>query len=349
MKDSGSELRVHLTSGAIIRLVVWGAFFWLLYFIRDLVLVVLVSVVIASAVEPAVRWFGRWRLPRTPAVLIVYLLAFALLFSSVPLFFIPVFGDLVEISATLPEKLGALPILTAPGGFFSNLSRLNYFSTFSADVQGALFGLSRGFLTTLSVIFGGFFSFIMIVVISFYLAVQDDGIGNFLRLISPASREKYIIDLWHRSEKKIGRWMQGQLLLGLLVGVIVYLGLTVLHIDYALTLALMAAGFELIPVFGPILASAPAILIGLSDSVARGLLVAGLYLIIQQFENHLLYPLVVRKIVGVPAIAVILSLIIGAKLVGFLGLILAVPAATVLMELLSDFEQRKKIGAAANA
>lgn len=334
---------ISISTGAVAKAILFALFIWLLFVIKDIILIVLVSVVIASAVEPAARWLGRFRLPRTPAVLLVYLLAFAILFSFIPLFFIPVLGDLIEVSATLPEKLGSLQFLSAPGGFFSTLSQFNYFANFSANLQTAFAGLSRGFLETVSVIFGGFFSFIMIVVISFYLAVQADGIGNFLSLVSPASREKYIIDLWHRAQKKIGLWIQGQFLLGLLVGVIVYLGLTVLKIDYALTLALMAAGFELIPVFGPILSAVPAILIGFTGSVAKGLLVAGLYIIIQQFENHLLYPLVVRKIVGVPAIVVILSLVVGAKLAGFLGLILAVPAATVLMELLNDFEQRKKV------
>lgn len=342
MKEAGPELRLQITSASIIRVVLWLVFFGLLYLIRDLILVVLVSVVIASAVEPAVRWFGRFRLPRTPAVLVVYLVAFALLFSLIPFFFVPVIGDLVDISATLPERIGSLSFLSSPGGFLSNLSQLDYFANLPANLKDVLSGLSRGFLGTVSFIFGGFFSFLLIVVISFYLAVQDDGVGQFLRLVTPAGREGYILDLWHRSEKKIGLWMQGQLLLGLIVGIIVYLGLTILQIDYALTLALMAAGFELIPVFGPILSAVPAILIGFTNSLATGFLVAGLYIIIQQFENHLLYPLVVRKIVGVPAIAVILSLIIGAKLAGFLGIILAVPVATILMEMLNDFEQRKK-------
>ncbi|MEK7553041.1 MAG: AI-2E family transporter [Patescibacteria group bacterium] len=338
-------MTIDITSASIIRVVLWLTLFWFLYYLRDLVLLILLSVVIASAIEPAVRWLGRYRLPRVPAVLVVYVLVFALLFSLLPLFFVPVFSDLIEISATLPAKLGSLSFLNAPGGLISKISDLNYFANLSTSIQGAFSGLSKGFFEAVSVVFGGFFSFVMIVVVSFYLAVQDDGVGNFLRLIVPARHEKYVLNLWHRSEQKIGRWMQGQMLLGLLVGVIVYLGLSILQIEHALILALMAAGFELIPVFGPVLSAVPAVLIGFTASAATGLLVAGLYIIIQQFENHLLYPLVVRKIVGVPSIIVILALITGAKLAGFLGILLAVPAATLLMELLNDLEQRKRIAA----
>jgi len=343
MKEDRQPFTVSVSSATIIRVALWLLAFWFLFSIRRLILAVLISVVIASAIEPAVRWFSRYRVPRTPAVLIVYLLAFALLFSLVPLFFVPVFGDLIKISTTLPEKLSALESLALPDGFFSTIVWPDYFSSFSSGIQNMFTGLSRGFLQTATVIFGSLFSFIMVIVISFYLAVQNDGIGNFLRLVAPTRYEHYAIDLWHRSEKKIGLWMQGQLLLGLLVGVIVYLGLTILRVDYALILALMAAMFELIPVFGPILAAVPAVLIGFTISPTTGLLTAGFYIIMQQFENHLLYPLVVKKIVGVPSLVAILSLVIGAQLAGFMGIILAVPIATILIELLNDFEQQKKL------
>lgn len=331
-----------MSLGTIAKAILLVLFVWLLFVIRDIVLIVLVSVVIASAIEPAVRWLAKFRIPRTPAVLIVYVLAFTFLVGLIPFFFIPAFKDLSDAAVTLPQKIGSLSFLNSPDGVFASLSRLSFFNNFSTSIQGAFSGLSQGFLETVSLIFGGFFSFIMIVVISFYLAVQNDGVADFLRIVTPTRSESYVLDLWRRAQKKIGLWMQGQLLLGLLVGVIVYLGLTILGIEYALILAIMAAAFELIPVFGPILSAVPAVVIGFSHSASLGLLVLGFYIVMQQFENHLLYPLVVKKIVGVPSIVVILALIIGAKLVGFLGLILAVPLAVILIELLSDFEQRKK-------
>ena len=134
--------------------------------------------------------------------------------------------------------------------------------------------------------------------------------------------------------------MQGQLLLGVIIGVLVYLGLMVLGIQHALLLAVIEACFELIPVFGPIMSSIPGVIVGLSTGgLPEGLLVLGLYIIIYQFESNLLYPLVVKKIVGVSPILVILALVIGAKLAGFLGAVLAVPIAAALMELVGDVEK----------
>ena len=110
----------------------------------------------------------------------------------------------------------------------------------------------------------------------------------------------------------------------------------------ALLLAFLAGLFEIIPLFGSFLAAAPAILIGFLDGgVTLALIVAGLFLIIQQFESQLIYPIVVKKVVGVPPIISILALVIGAKIAGFLGIILSVPLAAVLMELLNDMERKK--------
>ncbi|OGG70074.1 hypothetical protein A3F27_03355 [Candidatus Kaiserbacteria bacterium RIFCSPHIGHO2_12_FULL_53_13] len=136
--------------------------------------------------------------------------------------------------------------------------------------------------------------------------------------------------------------MQGQLLLAVIMGVLVYLGLTILGVKHALLLAVIAAVFEIIPVFGPTLAAVPAIIISFVDGGATlGFLTVALYVIAQQFENHLIYPLVVTRVVGVPPLLVILALIVGAKLAGFLGILLSVPAAGTIQELVKDIESRR--------
>ena len=120
-----------------------------------------------------------------------------------------------------------------------------------------------------------------------------------------------------------------------LVAVLVYIGLTLVGIRDALVLAFLAGLFEIIPLFGPILAAIPAVTLALvTNGISSALLVIGLYIIIHQFENQLIYPLVVRKIVGVPPIISILALIVGFKLAGFVGLLISVPLATMLIEFL---------------
>jgi len=335
---------ISISTGTILRVFLVAFSFWLLYLLSDLVLVLLTSVVIASAVEPATRALIRYRIPRVLSVITIYLTTMGLLFAFLYIFVPPLFLDISDLTNVIPKQINSAdifgnslePVLEL-GGLGSNL----VVNDLLIQMQEWLAQISSGVFSAASTIFGGFFSFILIVVLSFYLSVQERGVENFLRIVVPAQYEPYILGLWRRSQEKIGQWMKGQLVLGLIVGVLVFLGLSILQVKYAFVLALIAALFELIPVFGPILSAVPAILLGFSEGVTTGLLVSGLYLMVQQFENHLIYPLVVRKIVGVSPIIVIIALIVGAKLAGFLGIILAVPAATILMEIANDIERKK--------
>jgi len=340
------ENSVTISAGTIFKAVLILGLVGLLYYLRDLILILLTAVVIASAIEPMTSLFVRYKIPRVLSVIFIYLF-FAFLITAVFYLFLPfLLNDMAEFLTALPYFIESIQLGGAINGFGEQNILGGFGEIFSlkdtvVSLQDALVGTSGGVLQSISSIFGGLVSFILIIVISFYLAVQEKGIEKFLKLITPLKHEKYVINLWERSQKKIGLWMQGQLLLGLIVGVLVFLGLTILQVKYALLLAVLAALFEIIPLFGPILAATPAVILGFVDSISLGLMVLGLYVIIQQFENHLIYPLVVRKVVGVSPILVIIALIVGAKLAGFLGLLLAVPIAAALTEFLDDTQREK--------
>lgn len=336
--------QVIITTGTIIKTLMVLLVGLLLYLLLDIILIILTSVVIASAVEPATKWFSQYKVPRIPAVLSVYILSFIIILGFLYIFIPPLFVDISHLATDLPNRVESIDFFS---GFFEPITSVSGFkpslnlSSMLSDLQRSVGNFSSGALNTTATLFGGAFSSILILVISFYLAVQEKGIDNFLRLVTPLQYEKYITALWHRSQTKIGQWMKGQILLGLIVGVLVFLGLTILGVRFAFVLAVLAAVMELIPVFGPIISAVPAIIIGVTDGLTTGLMVIGLYVIIQQFENHLIYPLVVKKIIGLSPIIVIIALIVGGKLFGFLGLILAVPIATILMEIVNDTEKRK--------
>jgi predicted PurR-regulated permease PerM len=344
---------ITITSGTIIKTLVILVLAFVLYKMLDLVLVVLTAVVIASAIEPLTLWFGRFKVKRLPAVIITYVCAI-LVFAGLLYFFIPpVLEEASNLLSNSPKYLESLTLwnpLSEADKVVQSFSAEKITGASSPSVIGDLISqfrdvtsnVSSHLVTIISNIFGGAFSFVLIVVLSFYLAVQEGGVEKFLKIITPIKHESYVVDLWKRSQRKIGYWMQGQMLLGILVGVLVYLGLTILGIENALLLAVLAAVLEIIPVFGPVVAAIPAVLFGLVDGgVTMGLLVLGLFVIIQQFENHLIYPLVVKKMVGVAPILVILALIIGAKLAGFLGILLSVPITSIIMEYIDDTQREK--------
>ncbi|OGC87663.1 hypothetical protein A3D70_01135 [Candidatus Adlerbacteria bacterium RIFCSPHIGHO2_02_FULL_54_18] len=338
------DINVHITSGSIITTLLFLTLAALLWVLRDIVLIVVTAVVIASAMEPAIRFITRWRVHRILAVILIYVLMASVFLSILLVFVPPLLGDAADFLSRLPETLSGFNLNEATHGLLpwgnvgdqiSSADLLRNISTTLADTTGGVF-------TTVSAFFGGLASFVLIVVFSFYFSVQETGVDDFLRVVTPIKEQTYVLHLWKRSQEKIGKWMQGQLMLGAIVGILLYLGLTILGIPNALLLAVIAGLFELIPVFGQILAAIPALAIAFSDGgLTALLLVAGLYIVVQQFEAHLIYPVVVKKVVGVPPLLVILALIVGAKLAGFLGILLSVPIAAAIQEFVSDIDKEK--------
>lgn len=338
---------ISITTSTIIKTLVVLAGAWLLFYLRDLVLVVITAIVIASAMEPAVSAMVRRKIPRIAAVIALYISVIGFIGSMLYVFVPSILSDITGLISSVPQYLDLLNRLGAYNQYadiFGLPSAANFSTTdlLARSQEGlqvtSFFGSAFGAAATL---FGGLFSAVLIFVLSFYFTMSETGVDDFLYIVTPRRYRAYILNLWERSKRKIGLWMQGQLLLGVIIGVLVYLGLTILGIKHALLLAVLAAFFELIPVFGPTLAAVPAILIGFADGgLTMGLLVIALYVILQQFENHLIYPLVVTKVVGVPPLLVILGLIIGAKLAGFLGILLSVPMVAILQELVRDMNTR---------
>ena len=202
--------------------------------------------------------------------------------------------------------------------------------------------LTQGIFSSISSIFGGVLGFVLVLVLSFYLVVQDDGISKFLKIITPIKQENYVLGLWRRTQAKIGLWMQGQLISSLLVMLLVYIALTIFGVPHALLLAFVAGLFELIPLFGATLAAIPALFVAYMWGGLTGLIiVAIIYIVIQQIEGNIIYPLVVKKMVGVPPTVAIIALVVGGTLAGFLGVLISIPVATAIMELISDFEESK--------
>jgi predicted PurR-regulated permease PerM len=370
MEKPEKNFSINITSSTIIKTLVILILAFMLYQLMDLVLVVLTAVVIASAVEPILNWFSHYKVRRLFAVIITYI-CIVLVFSGLLYFFIPpVLREASNLLNNAPQYLSSITLwnplnndaivqtsqvasgisdgIVGSRQLISGISSGNIKTSALGDLitrfQGLTSNVSDGIINVASSIFGGAFSFILIIVLSFYLAVQEGGVEKFLKIITPVKNEAYVVDLWKRSQRKIGYWMQGQLLLGVVVGVLVYLGLMILGVQNALVLAVLAGVLEIIPVFGPILSAIPAILFGfMGGGLTTGLLVLGLFVIIQQFENHLIYPLVVKKVVGVSPIIVILALIVGGKFAGFLGILLSVPITAALMEFINDVQKDKGV------
>ena len=345
---SKGPITISITPGTIVTVVLVLLGVYAIFFFRDLLLIVLTAIVLASAIEPGVEFFKkRLRLHRVLAVLIMYVAVFGAIIGAIYYFLPPVLDEAQALLGLLPQYLEAVEL---PGAFGTSGLFVQETTAVRTGVLDSLLALRESFADTgegivrlLATIFGGIFSLLLVIVLSFYFAVRETGIDDFLRIVTPMKHQDYVLDLWQRSRRKIGLWMQGQLMLSLIIGILVYLGLTILGVPYALLLAVFAAVLELIPVFGSIIAAIPAIIIALIDGgPTLAIIVAGLFLVVNQFQGNLIYPLVVKKVIGVPPLLVILALIAGGQAAGFIGVILSVPIAAAVQELVHDIQKNRK-------
>ena len=340
--------KLEITTGSWVRGVLVIAIAYALFLISEFILVLITAVVIASAIEPVAVWARKRNIPRVPTVVFVYLISAVGLVALFYFLILPLLSEVSGLIRTLTIYFNSV----SGGGLLSDMFRnQNVFGGFdtpavvkelSSQFNSLANFLSQGVFSSLSLIFGGILNFTLILVLSFYLVAQEDGISKFLKMITPLKHEEYVIGLWRRSQRKIGLWMQGQLVSSAMVMILVYIGLAIVGVPNALLLAVLAGVFELIPLFGSILAAIPAVFLAyVSGGMDTALIVVGIYVVIQQLEGHLIYPLVMKKVIGVSPMVSITALVVGGMLAGFLGVLIAVPVAAAVTEFIADFDARK--------
>lgn len=344
MNISNNKLTIKIANKTLVTAALLVVLAAVLLKLTDLVLVILTSIVIASFVRTASEKLKQYHIPKTVSVVGMYVFGFSVL-AGIFYFFVPVLivelSKLVSVIANLMPGIVDQTTIDGAKSVADSLTDGVIFVDFIQQLQSTLVSFSAGFVNVIANLFGNIANVVLIVVISFYLSLAEDGIESFLKIITPKQYEGYVIGLWQRSQRKIAHWLRGQMVMGLIIGLLTFIGLALIGVEYALLLAVIAAIFELIP-FGVILAAIPAVSLGLaSGGLPLAILVAGLYVVIQQIENYVIQPLIVRKVTGISPIAVILAVLVGFKLAGFWGLILAIPVTVTLLEYIRDREQNK--------
>lgn len=315
-----------------------------LYLILDVIVIFIFALIIASAIAPLVNLLGKLKIPRVIGALLIYIIVIGGLGFLISLTIPSVAKEIKDLSSNLPNYIEFLSdkfesIQNASSKYQDIIIQ---FQKFLAGTGDLLRKSASDLFSTAVNIFGGIFSLFLILVISFYLSVQKKGVQRVLTSLAPREHRDYLLSLWERSQKKLGRWLQGQLFLGVIIGVLVYVGLSLLNVKFALLLAVLAGILEIFPYIGPVMAAIPAVILGLLQAPILGLWVLILYIVIQQMENHLIVPLVIGKIVKLNPVVVILALLIGWKLGSIPGMILAVPITAVLAEFFRDLIKRRK-------
>ena len=308
-----------------------------LFLAREALIILFLAIIVSSALDGLVSYLQEKKIPRVLGTLLIFLVALTilalLLYTLIPIAIFELQSLLENLKKIEIPIFGSLDISQFVGidKYLGNLENL----------ANILFSGGASFLNIVAAVFGNLALILATLILSFYLTVNQAGVEKFLRTVLPITHEDYIVGIYLRVRKKMGRWLQGQILLMLVIGAATSLGLWILGVKYSLVLGILAGVLEIVPIVGPIFAGTIAFLVAISESWILGLYVIILFLVIQQAESHLLVPFVMKKTVGISPVVVVIALLAGSQIAGLIGIILAVPTAVVLQELIEDWERRK--------
>lgn len=327
------KVKIDITTWAVIKVILIIAIFYFLYMIIDIIALLFIVLILAASFRPVVNKWGK-TIGNVPAVIALLLIFVALLSTVIYLIIPPVVTQIKQLVNVFPDILNRYDILK------------NYSPIIKNNLSSAtnnLGNVTGGFLAITAGIFGGVVSFVSAIFMTVYLLLDTKNNAKDLSNVLPENKRETIVNIIQKITNKVGDWFRGQMILCLIIAVLVWIGLSILNVPYALTLAVIAGIFEIIPTIGPIISGFIAALIALSVSPLIALLVVVLFIIIHQLENAILVPKIMQKAVGLSPVIVILAVLTGAKVLGITGAILAVPIAASILVIIQQWSQIKSI------
>jgi predicted PurR-regulated permease PerM len=327
---------LSISTATILKIFGVAILLWFLWYIRDILILLFVVMILVAALSPLVEKLYRKRIPRFLSVILIYLLILFFFVFLIYLIIPPVALQVKELTHNISyyaEKI--TPVYQQAETSLPALQKS------LESVASSLNKLTTNLWAAAVTIFGGLVSFVTVLVLTFYLLLERESIINVLVTFLPVAHKDKILSVFQKVGVKIGAWFRGQLILCLAIGVIDFIILTIFGIPYALVLGILAGILEVVPTIGPILSAVPPILLALAISPWTALFIALSYLGVQQLESQILVPKIMGKVVGVSPVIIILALLIGAKLLGIAGAILAVPIVATLQVVFTEWREVK--------
>lgn len=319
--------------------------FQFVYDIGYILVMFFVAFLLAAALDPLVDRLHNMKIPRTLSVVIVFTFLIALFGLFVNNFVGIIAGQILEIANNIGNfviNFGSNGANTPFSDFLSPYMEKLYETI---DVQAAASQIQNAFTTISSQLVSlsiGLFNLIIVLILTFFMTVEEQSIENFYMSLFPAKYGRYISIKMRAVKVQIGLWIRGQLMVSIVAAGMSYIVLTILGINYALSLSIIAGVAMFIPVVGRVFAWVLTFPIVFNQSPALAIWMSVMYLIIQQIENNILVPLIMKRAVGLSPIIIIFAMMVGNHYLQILGLIISVPLATTLSLFVKDYTDKAK-------
>jgi predicted PurR-regulated permease PerM len=335
MEENNRKI-LDISWGTIVRFIIAAIIIYFLFLIKDLVVYFIFAVIISILFNPAINFLERKKLPRIISAVIVYFGIFCLLglliYFTTPM----LFSELRDFAMKFPEYFANAPPYLK-GLKFGALAN---FQSFTQALENMLAKSSSSFFTALGSIFGGIITTIAIFSISFFLSLEEKGIEKSLAILIPQKYRQKALDVWSLSQRKVALWFGTRVLGMVFVGVVTTITCYCLGIKYAFFFGLLAGLSDLIPTIGPLVSGAVITMFVLVISVPKAILFLVIYILMQQIENHVLIPILSKKFLKLSPALVLMAVLIGSRVWGILGSILAIPFMAMLFEVIKGVWNR---------
>lgn len=308
---------------------------WLIIQVLQILVLLFVALILVSTFHSPVDTLSKYHIPRAFSILIIYLLFLTVVGIFIGIIIPPLVDQIGNFGTRIPEVSRNLDVFLSS----YKIPTANVTDTFTKEFSG----IGSNALRFTFGLFGSLLSIITLLVLTFYMLLEWQKVVKLVSSVFSGRSEQRAIKIINDIQKGLGAWVRGELTLVLVVGLLSFVGLTILGIPYALPLAVIAGILEIVPVVGPIIASVPAIAAALLISPVFALATTALYFVIQQLENHLIVPTVMNRAVGLNPLATIIALMVGGRLLGIGGAILAVPIVVVLKIVVSDILENRPV------
>lgn len=334
------KIKFDISTAALIKIALFVIGIIFLYYIRDILVLLFITLIIVAGLDPLVTRLESKKIPRTLAVLIAYLLLFFVFGVLIYLIVPPLVEQIMNINYNLPYFADKI----------SNFLHINLSDVFTrgsaslGQITNQLTQISGNVLRTILAIFGSALSALMVLVLSFYLLLERSELKKFIFAFIPQKKKVLIDNIFTKTLPKLGEWIRGWVVLSIVIGTTNLIALWIIGVPYALSLAILAGLLEIVPTIGPLIAGLVAAIVALATGGwMQVLFVVIAYIIIQALENYVLVPKIMGKAVGLSPVIIIVALMIGAKLDGILGAIIAIPIAAVIIIVLNEWAEHNKI------
>lgn len=317
--------------------------FWLLYRFYSVLFILFIAIAFGTAVRPMVDWLSRRRIPRLAGVSLVFFLFFSLVIGFGLLLFPLIAEQSGKISSTVAGYYQMLRewLVNNPSPIISRLSislpaTLQVITPVQKTGTEILASAEQvlGFLTSA---INMLFMAVATLLLSVHWTLDGPRTVQSIMLLVPTDKRETISELISAMESKVGSFINGQAVLCAVIGTLALIAYLLIGLPNAFVLALVAGVLEAVPMVGPILGAIPAAIIAISISPTKVIYVIGATIVIQQLENNLLVPRVMRKAVGVNPFVSLLSIFAFSSLFGIAGALIAIPVAVIIQLLLDRF------------